>query len=465
MRLIVSTLLFLLLTGCLVTGLTHVDSDRDFNWDTLKRDQILMTPLLDLRTNPTVPTQLSQGNAKDLLEFFSVKDQRDYAEQFKQAFFRLRKDIRVFGAGGAFEHLAGQEKLPQHARLVLAKSEVPRDEWLRMVDGAQDIRFFFFFAITDEALSYDYHFSPPPKNSVVALKSYQAVRTFNVKLALWDSLKNKTVWIGTEQIKNVNTNTIKVPRGRNRSSVSSSEFSMDLDAIDLGGPSNLTTELSHHLKRFPAFPGREPNLSGTFDDFALSLPIQPSEENLIEYSWMTYHRPLFTLRFANLGRQNDFGFLLSTSSIYLNRHRFGGFFGGSLLSIEVENPTRVSEDLNISYSDFGGTYFYESPIDQKWRILSGTALGWKAYRFEKVDRDQSNDSSSKDEPEVDESTVDTLYFVAPGLRVNYGDKRGLQWEFGASYRWFGGFDLELSREYRPSNWAVDMSVGWCFRGF
>src|SRR5690606_27470305 len=134
------------------------------------------------------------------------------------------------------------------------------------------------------------------------LKEYTATREFTAKLALWDSKENKTVWIATE----VMSPTAK----QTREVVNPSKYLVEPKGKKpywRGATPHVSvdTELAQNRERFPSFPGREPTFSNTFDDFALALPIHPSEQKLIEYTHFTYHRPEAQLRTSALGTHTN----------------------------------------------------------------------------------------------------------------------------------------------------------------
>ena len=447
------------LTGCLATSLSQVDSDPDFNWSAIKRDQILMTPLQDLRRSPTAP----DGHAEKL-KFFSEKERLAYPEKFKQVFFKLRKDIRVFGAGGAFEHVANQPALNSIAKNVFEKTPVTHEQWLPLIAGAQDNRFVFFFAITDEKLYNSYSFSPPNETRPYAVKNYSSTRAMTAKLALWDSKNNKTVWIGTRIISPSASKTVDVQK-KKKSSSSFMDFT-GLDAYDASGSSDLATELRVHRSRFPDFEAREPSFSNSFDDFALGLPINPSEENLIEYEWFTYHRPELSLRWARIGTQAAPTLQLGSSSILNNRYRIGGAF---LMPLASPKITFNEVKYEITYAHFGATFDLEWNLTPSTRLLTGAMLGASTFIVKEEtesppptkSEDDQNDAAVKD----DKSETDAAWFAWPRVMVLFGDRRGFQWGVGGTWRAYDTIEEPILKANRPSPWGVDASISYTFRGF
>ena len=448
------------LCGCIATSLSHVDKDPEFNWDALKRDQILMTPLIDLRQNSLAPEK-----HREKLKFFSDPERIAYAEKFKQVFFKLRKDIRVFGAGGAFEHIANQPALLDVTRAVVAKTPVENAKWLQLVSGAQDIRFVFFFTVTGERLYYDYSYSGPDKSREYGIKTYRATREITARLALWDSLKNKTVWSGTQIIDPTATHTVKMPKLNKSGGVVLNLNSLGLDAWDVGA-SSLAQELEHHRSRFPAFPDREPEFSASFDDFALGLPINPSEENLIEYSWFTYHRPELGLRLAQLGRHNVSALQIGSSSILHNFYRVGGAL---LMPVSVSKIVFKDIKYNVSSFHFGPTFDLEWTLGSDLRLLTGVMAGSATFNIkEQTNGDAPGSGSTPPEgetTEVDKGTTDAAWYLWPRAMFLFGERRGFQWGIGACWRAYDTIDEPILKANRPPPWGIDASVAYSIRGF
>jgi hypothetical protein len=329
--------------SCIHASLDKIESDPDFNWDSLKRDEILMTPLIDLRDQPSVPR-----GAESLVAPFSTEEKLAYAEVFKQKFFILRKDIRVFGAGGAFESLASIKKLDDLAGRVVANQNLTRQEIDLLRSTTQDIRFIFFFDFSMERLQYDYQMSDLNDRPYVE-KIYSSERMMEIKMALWDSQNAKTVWIGHKILNPANTNIVKIKKrhlSKIMQDILATEQSIVLepDEFDRQGLSSREEELSHHRTRFPSFPAREPAFSDSFEDFVLSLPIQPSEEKLIAYSHFTYHRPEMRMLLSHIDSSMDLGIFGGFSSILYNRFRLGGELSNQFRqyrSSKMVNPIRL----------------------------------------------------------------------------------------------------------------------------
>ena len=133
-----------LLTGCISASLDHVEEVDGFDWNTLKRDEILISPLIDLRA--LTPAE----KVEPRFDFFSVEKAMKYAQTFKESFFKMRKDIRMFGEGGAFEYLVKVDGLKEVALQAMARQPLSVEMRDKIVAGSQGIRFVFFFVITRE---------------------------------------------------------------------------------------------------------------------------------------------------------------------------------------------------------------------------------------------------------------------------------------------------------------------------
>jgi hypothetical protein len=436
-----------ILTGCVMTGLSEVDADPSFNWDVLKRDWILMTPLLDLRSEPLTEPEL---------KFFRKEEQEAYAERFKQEFYRLRKDIRVFGAGGAFEHMAKLDDLPALARRVFGKQPLAEADRARILAGSQDLRFIFFFAVTGESISRDvtYTFRSDQEMDTIA---YVSRRKLTMRMALWDSKENRTVWIGTQRLAPESTSQVSVHNPSKRKEKRKTDKPKVYKYVWVGRPLSISAsgEWRAHPERFPGVPGREPHLSGSFDDFALSLPIHPSEEKLIEYKWFTYHRPELRLGASALGSAPVVAAQLGSSSIIANRYRVGA---------AVILPSGAG-GLRHDGVEYGiGGFGLGASLDLEWvpaddtRLLTGAMLGMYNFTIS-PEVDASADLSPAP------SRSDFTTFIWPRVQLLFGERRGFQWGVGAMYRAFSGIEEPVLEQHRPSPWAVDLAVAYAFRGF
>jgi len=439
-----------LTTGCISTGVSHIDVDEGFDWNTLKRDQILMSPLLDLREKKIAPAGQNQT-----LEFFSSAERIAYPEKFKQEFVRLRKDIRVFGAGGAFDHMSQLKDLDAIARDVMSKRSLSDDVRARILEGSQEIRFIFFFAVTGERNYYevDYIFRSDTR---LDLKKYISTREMTIKLALWDSKENKTVWIATEVISPSSTNTREVsnpskylvsPKDKKPYWEGTTPFI------------SLEAELAASRDRFPSFPGREPKFSDTFDDFALALPIHPSEQKLIEYSNFTYHRPEAQLRTSRLGTHTHVGLQLGTSSVINYVWRVGGAL---ILPLTAPTVKHEGRDFDLQMTAFGLTFDYEQELTKRSRLLIGVMAGSAMYTMNDPSDDDDDEAIGKKESK---DIVDGLVFAWPRIYLLFGEKGGFQWGGGVAYRYYDGLERPALRAYKPSPISVDVGISYAFRGF
>ncbi len=443
MRIVICLLVMELLTGCLTTGVSSIDADPEFNWDTLKRDEILMSPLVDLRLGGGQP-------------FFADKDRLAYAEEFKQVFFKLRKDIRVFGAGGAFTNFTKVENLPDLARKVLSKEPLPDADVARLKAGSQDIRFVFFFAVTAEHLSHDYsyEFRSDQRDDVAR---YISRRELTVKLALWDSSTNKTVWIATKNLTPQDVNTVSVPNSSKRRVKKGDRYVWEGSSLY----SSLARELEINRNYFPQHPEREPTFSKSFDDFALSLPLQPSEAKLIEYEHFTHHRPEAGLRAAAIGKETTVNLFLGSSSVINYHLRLGG---GLLVPLNSPTIEFEGEDVNVTMLAYGATFDYETELSPTKRLLAGVFAGGAAFTMAPDEEPPLAGSEDPDAPKED-AVGDGTFVLWPRVHLLFGEKSGFQWGVGGAYRFFDGIEEPFLKANRPAPWSLDLNVAYAFRGF
>ncbi len=442
-KIFAASVLALGLDGCISTHISQIEVDPGFDWDALKRDEILMTPLFDLRKSPSAP----EGFKKDLT-FFSDSERLDYPQEFKKIFARLRHDIRVFGAGGAFENMLKVANLKDLAERVVDKIPLEAKDVEALKEGNQAIRFIFFFAITDERLGYDvaYQFRSDQEQD---RKIYQSKREFVAKMGLWDSLLNKTVWLATQNLTASEDNAVGVsnPTKRKKKSGSSYYWTGETQAVDL------KYELSRNRDRFPNFPKREPAFHNSFDDFALALPLQQSEAKLIEYEHFTYHRPEAALRLGEFGKKTAVNLQLGTSSIIYYHLRLGGALD---LPLNTTKLRYKNTDYHTSMLAYGVTADYEWQLGPRHRLLAGALLGGAAFTMKPTNEPDDEDAAT---------LGDGAFICWPSVNLLFGDRSGFQWGVGGSYRFFDGIEEGPIREHRPSVWSADLNIAYATRGF
>lgn len=430
--------------GCLSTSLSDEWSDPSFSWDTLKRDQILMTPLLDLR-------------GREEPKFYAEAKTVEYAEAFKQRFFELRKDIRVFGAGGAFEYVAGLRNLKAIGRAAFARTPLGDADLATLRSGNQEIRFLMVFAITEEVLDYDvgYTFRKDQRDDLI---SYYSRRKIRVQMALWDAKENKTQWVGTKVAEAANDNQVAVA---NPSKVRVKKKKDGKEYYEWHGQSlsiSLDYERREHAGRFPEFPGRTGLFEGTFDDLALGFPIQPSEEKLLEYSYFTYHRPEVAAGLSTIGSTPSGYLKFGSSSILNNRFRFGGF----LALIGAPTLRYQGENFDVGGMALGLTADLEFAPAKDVRLLTGTYLGWVSYSIKRT----ADAAEAERDPEAKTAgESDSAAAVWPRVRLLFGERSGFQWGPEISYRWLNGIEAPLLLEQKPAPLAIEIFAATAFRGF
>ncbi len=452
-------LLFLVfsLQSCLMVGVDKIDAVEGFDWDTLKRDLIVMTPLMDLRKDVVTPP----GFEKDVAAF-SEKEILNYPEIFKRIFFEYRKDIRVFGAGGAFENISKIPGLSDMARKVLAKETLSPDEQKLLNDSRQDKRFIFFFNFTDERLDFEYSLVRPSEaKGLYVEKNYDAKRTMTLKLALWDSQVAQTVFVLEKTLTPMHRNQFLIRTGLSPKAVKGDkgryESAREPDFYDLTGRGTLEEELRVHSARFPAsFPKREPTFRGSFKHFALTLPIKKSEQNLIEYDNFTNHRPELTWRSSALGKESFTNYYLGTSSRIYNFYRIGG--GLVLFSNKPElkygGETFIVDDFCLCL-----TMDLEWDLSNMFRVMTGSMLGAGSlmHRKKGLVVPEGEDDPSKKE--------DGYYYAAPRIKFILGPKQGLQLGLGVFQQFYSGLIEPVILENKPSRWGADLTLSLQFRGF
>jgi hypothetical protein len=445
--------------SCVSTRVDKVDAAAGFNWDTLKRDLIVMTSLIDLRDEVERPPGFDA-----FIQPFSEKEAMTYAETFKEVFFKYRKDIRVFGAGGAFEGISKIKNLKDLSRKVLAKQELTKDEQDLFDRERQDKRFIFFFYFDSEKLHFDYSVSTPADaKGLYVEKNYFAKRTMVVKLALYDTKVGKTVFITQKTLVPEHRNQVLVRTGLSPKAVKGSKgryaSARDPDIYDQMGRGSLDHELRYHRSRFPVgFPAREPSFTGSFDDLALSLPIKKSEQNLIEYEYFTFHRPELTVKNAEIGPTSMTSLFIGSSSIIYNRFRWGlGVeFGGAGESFKFEG-----KDYDIGHYCFCMTTDLEWELSDSVRLLTGSVLGAGSFNITlKEEELPGAEVEEKKKPKGD-----GYWYAAPRIKFIFGGKEGLQFGIGAYKQFYSGLIEPQLIQNKPGQWGGEISILATFRGF
>lgn len=447
-----------LLSGCVAVSMDKVESIEGFNWDTLKRDLIVMTPVLDLRGDVRVPT----GFEKDVAPF-TDKQNIDYAEAFKQTFFGYRKDIRVFGAGGAFENISKIPNLTSIAKKVFSKETLPLTEQRLLHRARQDKRFICFFTFSGESLTYEYSVEKPREaKGLYVEKNYDAKRTMVLKMALWDADVGKTVFISEKVLTPTHRNQILVKTGLSPFAVKGDKgrytSAREPDIYDRSLSSSLETELQVHQDRFPkSFPGREPEFTGSFDDFALTMPIKKSEQNLIEYEYFVFHRPEIAFKQSSMGSKAFPSLFFGTSSIIYNRYRWG-------VGVDFSSAKDFfkSDDRNLTLERFClcMTTDLEWELSINLRLMTGTLLGAGSFTL-KPDEDSLPAAVDAKKLEV----KDGFWYAAPRVKFLLGPKQGLQLGFGAFQQFYSGLVEPQLMQHKPSRWGYELSLSATFRGF
>ena len=453
-------MLCLLLSSCMMSGVDKIDADPDFDWDSIKRDEILMTPLIDLRDVITPPGEES------LAAPYSQDENIAYAEKFKQVFFKNRKDIRVYGAGGAFEKISAVDNLTDIARKVVSRKPLTLEESEKLRATTQGIRFVFFFDFAKERLFYDYNLDRPKEAlGLYIVKNYMAHREMLIKLALWDSKEAKTVFITEKTAFSSVTNRLYIRTGLPLPADTqlipgfyhSAQSPDQADRQSFLAPIN---ELAVHKARFPKFAAREPSFSGTFQDLVLSLPIHRSEQNLIEYENFSNHRPEITFKGSKLGRESEADVFFGFSSMIYNRYRIGLGFN---VSMNQPVATYKEEQFKLSNQMVMLTTDLEWELSPNWRLLTGSYFGAGSINIKPKNPPPVTDTTT-DKTEQ-KSEFDGYMYAAPRVRLLWGSKSGGQLGIGAFRQYYDRINRPELAEYQPSLWGAELTLALQFRGF
>jgi hypothetical protein len=450
--------------SCISNDLDNVYSAADFDWNTLKRDQILMTPLLDLRGSVVTPAGFENS-----LPPFSPKESLAYPEIFKQVFFKERKDIRVFGAGGAFEKLSQLENLNDLAQKVLRQEPLPAADVKKIRAANQDIRFIFFLVFAGESLSYDYRFNAPENKHYVE-KIYSSIHTMNVKLAMWDSKEEKTVWIGEKILTPTNTSILRFKNPNFKgNSIPVEDVNILLtppDSFDHLGSSSLSYELTYHRSRFLGFPEREPYFSSSFQHFAFTLPMHPSEKNLIEYNHFTNHRLELGAGASKIDQKSVGRAHLNISSRLYNIYRLGF----DIVS-DVNSPKFIYEgkSYQVSSSAYGLSNDLEWELSDHWNLLTGASIGFLAYRVQDIEatkaaQNNPQPSSKTSDSGDDFNRLDASFYFRPRIHFLWGRKPGGLLGFGIYYNQAPSLDDPVLKTYKPAPWGAELTASYTWRG-
>jgi hypothetical protein len=418
--------------------MTSVDKkfqDPDFSWDTLKRDEILMMPLIDMR----------RSNEP---EFFDDKTRIALAEEFKQSFFKRRKDIHMYGQGGAFEAMIEAEKLSEIQKRMILREDLSTDDKNVLTRKTQDIRFFMSWAIDRESLDRDFHFEEPLKVRY-AIKTYTSRRLLNLVVSLWDSKKNKVVWSVEKKLQIENTRTFRVPRRYIPKDAEPMTSSFDANDSPFENH-NLATELANRPNRFPNIPDRHDVLQTGYDDVTLALPIQSSEEKLIVYESFTHHRPEIGFGVTSTKNKSVIEGYLGTSSVTHNHFRLGFVLAPTSSSA---NTTYLGHKFELRQMYGGITTALEysyGAFDFDGGILAGF-IGRNAY---------------SDDIDLKENTYsETWAALWPFMRLYYHLSPQFCAHLGATYRYQGKAKEEIFKEVTSAPYAIDTGLSFTIKGF
>ncbi|MCX6116674.1 MAG: hypothetical protein NT027_03970, partial [Proteobacteria bacterium] len=397
------------------------------------------------------------------LPFFSDKQRNEYPEKFKQVFFKNRKDIRMFGAGGAFEKLIENENLPDKSESMIRNKPLSDSQLNELKSGTQGIRFFMAFAVMKDNTRYDFSYSEP-SNVGYALKTYYHIRDIDIQVALWDSKDNKTVWSALKKVSPSNSRSLKVRRISVPEGVDMSSVTFDADD-NPHEESNLTSELSRRPERFPSMPDKEPAFSESFDDFALALPLHPSEEKLIEYESFTYHRPELSFLLSKIGDHSVGGGEFGFSSRKYNKYRLGFAVGisGNTPKVAFENKY-----YNLSEVHGGLTTDFEFRLAGTTNLQIGALLGWAWLNATEHQDDADKKlktNTTKDKSEESLSKLDATWAIWPRIRIIFNAANTAQFYLGGTYRKYYGIEENVFKENTPANWSADAGFMATFRGF
>ena len=228
------------------------------------------------------------------------------------------------------------------------------------------------------------------------------------------------------------------------------------------GTSDLEHELKVHKLRFPKFLGREPSFSASFKDIALSMPIQGSEQNLIEYKNFTNHRPELTFRSQKLGSLSSHSLFFGASSIIYNRYRFGA---GLDFSISDPQITYQQKKYKLQSANFLLTTDMEWQLSRGLRMLTGALLGGGSFTIKSTDTPTAEAQDSADQQNKPADPTDSYSYVAPRVRFLLGSKQGGQIGLGVYKQFYKGLDRPEVLEHMPSKWGVEATLAVTFRGF
>lgn len=439
------------LTGCISTSVDQKYSAEGFSWDTLKRDQIVMFPFQDLREG----VDANDPN----LTFFDAKKSTEYAEAFKQVFFKLRKDIRLFGAGGAFEALEKIPNLQQKAKLIASKQPLSEQDLGEIKQGTQDIRFFMVVSLARESINRQFQINNLDKQPYFQ-KVYSTTRSMDVVAALWDSKDNRTVWSVAKKLNPTSSNivNVKLPGIKDDHPLLRG---ITFVADNPSEPKTLEFELRSRPARFPGIPDREPEFSKSFDDITLALPLHSSEEKLIEYDSFTYHRPELTVIGSAFGKSAAIGGAFNMTSMIYKTWRLGA-------GVSYLGSTGKYEDRNYNFTDltFGVVAAAEFQLSDRFGLQIGGLIGPSAMTAKpELDQNRSSIQGVGKDLEPETSNTDGSMAYIPHLKLIYGNIQGGQFTLTGSYRRFNGIENPILLQNLPAPWSAQAGFAYTFRGF
>ena len=428
--------------------------------DVIRSSDMVITPLIDLRNLKNVPLD---GTTPPT---FSDQQRYFYANSLREAISNKRQDVRPHSSGPAFNWVARVENLRELALKANSKIPFPNEDVTLIKSGLSGYRFVVFFTFLDDQVSYDAQKKPRESSQgLVNDHTYQVSRKLGLNIAIWDSIKNQTIFTSSVSPIHSSKRTVGIKSGtRPKRGIPVSDdykAAEEPDKIDRSPTMNLEQELKLHKDRFPDVPAREPLLiaelpklfDGAVNDRSASDTAQVNQNNMNSASndsqLKENTRTELTLKSTIMG-------VLPLPTLFIGvatlKHRFLRLGGGVEFT---PRGTLIDHNLTI-YEVWNGCLCLSADIEwdlgQKDRLQTGSYFGAGVFSYSESDIMPRIDGTKP------RNQGDGYFYRATRVRYLRGDRNGAQFGLGAYQHFYYNLTRpELVANY-PAKWGIELTL-------
>ncbi len=428
--------------------------------DAIRSSDLVITPLIDLRNLKNVPLD---GTTPPT---FSDQQRYFYANSLREAILNKRQDVRPHSSGPAFDWVARIEKLRDLALKANSKTPFPNEDVTLIKSGLTGYRFVVFFTFLEDQVSYDAQKQPRESSQgLVNDHTYQVSRKIGLSMAIWDSLKNETIFTSSVSPIGSSKRSVSVRSGtrpkRGTPVLDDYKTAEDPDKLDRSPTMNLDQELKLHKVRFPDVPAREPLLiaelpklfDGSVNDMR-APQVAPVTQNNVNSTTVDSlpkenTRTELTLKSTIMG-------ILPLPTIFIGvatlKHRFLRLGGGVEFT---PKGTLIDHNLTI-YEVWNGCLCLSADIEwelgQKNRIQTGSYFGAGVFSYSESDIMPRIDGTKP------KNQGDGYLYRATRVRYLRGDRNGAQFGLGAYQHFYYTLTRPELVANHPAKWGIELTL-------